>query len=249
MSKTFIQIQENLLQFRLTNNEAKIIIALTRFGAMTILELSQNADLARTSIYHYIEKLSRRGIVSIVIDNYTKKYKVVDPDELKNILVNTSQKSIDKTTEDLKSIQNNNYQSNEITITKGIANIKKVYTSFLSCKDKSEYLVKGGNYHEWLNLDLDFFEKFEKQRGVFFEDIRLLLNPSQKLSQATKVNHQNNMKIKILPVLKPILTTMVLVDQKIIITEMKPPYNCIIIKNDFLYAMEKQEFEVLWDLL
>jgi sugar-specific transcriptional regulator TrmB len=249
MSKILTQIQDNLLEFGFSSNEVEIIVALTKYGAMTILEISKNTTLARTSVYNYIESLSRKGIITMVIDNYTKKYQVVDPDQIENLLMNKRKQSIQKTSQLLLQIQNTKDQSNEITITKGLENIKKIYSELLNSKDRSSYLVKGGNYYEWINMDLEFFGQFEIQRGVLFKNIRLLLNPSKKLDKTNKIEHAENMKIKILPIQNQIDTTMVLVDKKVIIWEMQPPYQCIIIKNDFLFAMEKQEFEILWGLL
>jgi sugar-specific transcriptional regulator TrmB len=249
MSKILTQIQENLLEFGFNSNEVEIIVALTKHGAMTILEISKNTTLARTSVYNYIESLSRKGIITMVIDNYTKKYQVVDPDQIENLLIGRRKQSIQKTSQLLKQIQNTKDQSNEITITKGLDNLKKVYEKILLSKNKSEYIVKGGDYQSWINLDKEFFGNFMIRRGVEFSSIRCLFNPTDLIPRSNLQPNSNNTIIKILPTKTIISTNMILVDNTIIVHELEPPYQCIIIKNDFLFAMEKQEFEILWELL
>jgi sugar-specific transcriptional regulator TrmB len=249
MSKILTQIQDNLLEFGFSSNEVEIIVALTKYGAMTILEISKNTTLARTSVYNYIESLSRKGIITMVIDNYTKKYLVIEPDQIENLLMNKRQQSIQKTSQLLRQIQNTKDQSNEITITKGLDNLKKVYEKILLSKNKSEYMVKGGDYQSWVNLDKEFFGNFMIRRGVEFSSIRCLFNPTQSILKSSLKPNSNNTIIKVLPTKTTIATNMILVDNTIIVHELEPPYQCIIIKNDFLFAMEKQEFEILWGLL
>jgi DNA-binding MarR family transcriptional regulator len=249
MSKILTQIQETLQQFGFSNNETKILVALTKYGAMTILEISNTTDLARTSIYNYIQKLSRRGLVAMVIDDYTKKYEVIQPEELEENLIKRNQVSIQKTISTLKSIQNTSNQSNEITVTKGLDNLKKIYENILKSKNKSQYMIKGGDYETWLNMDKEFFGGFEVRRGIMFSSIRCLFNPTTKISKSPLQPTSNNANIKILPVGQTLLTNAILVDGTKIIHELQEPYKCIVFRNDFLFAMEKQEFEILWSLL
>jgi sugar-specific transcriptional regulator TrmB len=200
-------------------------------------------------VYNYIESLSRKGIITMVIDNYTKKYLVIEPDQIENLLIGRRQQSIQKTSELLKQIQNTKDQSNEITITKGLDKLKKVYEKILLSKNKSQYMVKGGDYQSWVNLNKEFFGNFMIRRGVEFSSIRCLFNPTQSIPRSSLKPNSNNTIIKILPTKTTISTNMILVDSTIIVHELEPPYQCIIIKNDFLFAMEKQEFEILWGLL
>jgi sugar-specific transcriptional regulator TrmB len=245
MSSFLTDIEQILIEFGFRKNEIDIFVSLTRYGSMTVLEISRNCDVPRTSIYNYLQSLLRKNLVIITIDNYIKKYQAIEPESLENILIKSKHSSIQKAVQSLKTIQNSKNQSNEIEIYKGLDSLKIVYTSILKSKDKSKYRVKGGDDKKWRNLDREFFGNFEIQRGVLFKDIKCLLNRTNR----DMTIKPNNMNTKILPVEQNLTSNMILVDNTMIIHELEPPYKCIVIRNEILYKIEDQEFELIWSLL
>jgi predicted transcriptional regulator len=249
MYKLLTQIQNTFSHFGLSASETKIIFALTKYGPLTVLGISQSSELTRSSVYNYIQRLVNRGIISLTIDDFVKKYKVISPEELENLLIISNQKDVQKTITSLKTIENSYSETSEIIITKGIESLKKTYQNILTSRDKTDYMVKGGDYESWLKMDKVFFGGFEVRRGATFEKIRCLFNPTSKIKQSNLTPNSNNTIIKVLPLKTKISTNTILVNGTKITHQLHPPYKCIIIKNTFLFEAEKQDFELMWSLI
>jgi predicted transcriptional regulator len=249
MSKVMTDIQRSLSELGLSRTEIAIFVVLTQYGPLTVLKISGHADIPRTNIYNHLKSLITKGLVSLIIDNYTKKYQAVEPDQIEEMFLKSRESMIRKTVLALKSIQHTQAESNEISVYRGIDSLKKVYTGLLNSSDKSSYLVKGGNWQKWIEMDREFFGRFEIQRGIAFDSIRCLLNPSPKTRGFVPTVNSNNMRVKVLPVQHGITTNMILVDGVLVVHRIEAPFECIVIKNHFLYTQELQEFELIWGLL
>jgi sugar-specific transcriptional regulator TrmB len=250
MSKQSAQIAQTLSEFGINDNESQVLIALIQKGPQTILEISRSSNLPRSSLYYILPRLQNKKLVFLNLTDQSKKYQAVEPEELESLLIKSKQSSLQLAISQLKNVQNQTKETNQIKIYTGIDKLKVVYESLLLAEDKSEYLVKSGDYESWYNMDNVFFRNFEIRRGVIFDKVRVLLSPSQNVKADTidKIKLVN-MYAKKLPVNMPILTNMILVDGKMIVHELKPPFRCLVIENDFLYELEKQEFELIWNLL
>lgn len=80
------RIKDYLTTLGLSGDEAKIYLALIKYGNLTILEIARKTDLPRTTIYRKLENLKKRGVVDELIEENTTLIKAADPDKL-NLLV------------------------------------------------------------------------------------------------------------------------------------------------------------------
>jgi sugar-specific transcriptional regulator TrmB len=73
---------EELEKIGLTNGEARIYYALSQLGASSVGPISDLSRVHRSIIYQVLEKLIKKGLVTFVIENDTKKYQASPPNAL-----------------------------------------------------------------------------------------------------------------------------------------------------------------------
>ena len=123
-----------LLEFGLTEYEAKTLTTLFNFVEADAPHISRNAEIPKTRIYDVLEKLKERGLV-LEVYGRPKRYKVIDPNEIFKYLMEDKQKHLsvlDKQVKDILSKDNWTAQVN--TVQEKILQVKsmKDYNKILS---------------------------------------------------------------------------------------------------------------------
>lgn len=123
-----------LLDFGLTEYEAKTLTTLFNFVEADAPHISRNAEIPKTRIYDVLEKLKERGLV-LEVYGRPKRYKVIDPNEIFKYLMEDKQKHLsvlDKQVKDILSKDNWTAQVN--TVQEKILQVKsmKDYNKILS---------------------------------------------------------------------------------------------------------------------
>ncbi|MDO8553909.1 MAG: helix-turn-helix domain-containing protein [Candidatus Micrarchaeota archaeon] len=77
---------EILNELGLTPNEAKIYLALIRYGSMGLKDLTKTTGLYRANTYEALDKLSKKSLVSTSFSGKRKTYNAVSPERLKWLL-------------------------------------------------------------------------------------------------------------------------------------------------------------------
>jgi len=105
-----------LLEFGLTEYEAKTLTTLFNFVEADAPHISRNAEIPKTRIYDVLEKLQSRGLV-LEVYGRPKRYKVIDPNDIFKQLMDEKQKQLgilDKQVKDILSKENWMAQVNSI---------------------------------------------------------------------------------------------------------------------------------------
>jgi sugar-specific transcriptional regulator TrmB len=76
------RILNHLKGLGLTEYEGKAYLTLLKESPSTAYELGRNSGIPTSKIYHVLEKLSGKGIVSVVDDGKIKRYIPMNPDDL-----------------------------------------------------------------------------------------------------------------------------------------------------------------------
>lgn len=74
--------KEVLKELGLSDGEIKVYLALLKLGPSAVNKITKITEQHRTTVYDFLEHLSKKGLVSYVIKNKTKYYKIADPDKL-----------------------------------------------------------------------------------------------------------------------------------------------------------------------
>lgn len=107
-----IMIEEELIDFGLTSNEAKIYLVLLENGALNPYQIAEKTGLHRGYIYDALERMQKKGVVSAVHKLKKKHYQAAQPKALAAMLQEKAshfQKVVpqlnilqEKTTEDMR---------------------------------------------------------------------------------------------------------------------------------------------------
>ncbi len=78
--------KEVLKELGLSEGEAKVYFALLKLGPSSVSKITKITEQHRTTIYDFLEHLLKKGLVSYVIKDGTKYYKIADPNKLVEML-------------------------------------------------------------------------------------------------------------------------------------------------------------------
>lgn len=80
----------------LKEKELLILKTLIKYGPQKVNTLSNLLNIPRSSLYDYLEKMRKRGVVSCVVKNKTKTYRVCTQTDMQNKLETEIMDSLDK---------------------------------------------------------------------------------------------------------------------------------------------------------
>jgi len=169
----------------LTDGEIRAYLALIELGPSTTGPITDKSNVSSSKIYHILEKLIQKGLVSFVVKEKTRYYQSAEPSRLLDYIEQKKQqldqdkKEISKILPKLKLMQNMAPKT-EIAMFSGF---KGLQTAFEHHEDKlkkgDEYLCFGGYptqkdiYHiYWKRHHLDRIKKGIKARMLFDKDVK-----------------------------------------------------------------------------
>ena len=239
------KLLHTLLNLGLSENESLTYLGALSIGSANITHIAKAAGINRTTAYNVIESLKQRGLINIEIKGFKQYYVAEHPSKLKTILENKNR----ELKENLSSFMGlYNLKGNDSTIKyyEGEEAIKSVYEDILtSLKRNDEYLAISDT-DKFQNIDNDYFDSFLKKRTKLHVHTRLLLQDSKLARERKKFEKNVHENIKILPPDTDLVTNMIILPNKIIIHQLTPPINAIVITNPSVIQMGKQMFEIMW---
>jgi len=89
----------------LSEYEAKTYLSLLRESPSTAYEIGKHSGVPTSKIYEILQKLSEKGMISIVDDRKIKKYVPIDPDDFLNRHKLMTERTVESLRKDLVNIQ------------------------------------------------------------------------------------------------------------------------------------------------
>ncbi len=86
---------EMMYRLGLTLNESKVYIYLNKNGSKKANDISQNQKIPRTQIYHLLNELQKKGMVT-VISGIPAKFKGIEFEKVLDIFINNELKKIEE---------------------------------------------------------------------------------------------------------------------------------------------------------
>ena len=71
-----------LQKIGLTAGESKVYMALLKIGSSTTGPIVDEAKVSRSKVYHIIERLMSKGLVTSIVKTKTKYFQAADPHKL-----------------------------------------------------------------------------------------------------------------------------------------------------------------------
>lgn len=188
-----LDLKQKLTLLGLTDNQAEIYLLLLKQGLTSLLELSRQTSINRTTIYRIVEDLKKLNLAEEVLDDRGIKVKAVPPENLQLLLTKkeaelTNLKSnLNDLITNLSAITDQPVPSTQVVYCRGQSGLKQLLWNVLKARGESV----GYGYGDWnQSVGKDFAEKLRAERikrKIFDREI-------QNTDQAGPMSNWTNLK-------------------------------------------------------
>lgn len=241
------KITQNLENLGISGKEIDAYLALLKLKSATVIQLAKTTGLKRTTVYHCLEDLINKGLVSKVVKNDKKTYVAEDPKEGLNNILREKKDAIDLVVPSLKEMFGAGSLQPEIKIYRNVSGLKKIFEDLLKCEEKvSRYYLSGTILEELMGVE--FVESFVRKRikaGITSLSLRAFEKYHPEWEKEG-THAQQHRKVKFLPeqyLVKPYMT---IYDNKVVVISEQEKMGFIIESTEFAEA-QKTIFDMLWN--
>ncbi len=162
-------ITEKLIEFGLSEKEAKIYLSLLELDSATVFETAKHSDVNRSSAYVVLENLKEKGLVGISDDLKVRKYLPASPETLLHSARNKAKKqeeiksNIEAILPELKALHKSNKRRPKVRVFEGETGVKEVYADLFTTPFKE--IRTYSNPFNIFTRTPDFAQWFDAERG------------------------------------------------------------------------------------
>jgi len=225
----------------LTRNEAKVYLELLRAGSSLARDIARLMNMHRTSVYSCLQRLQKKGLVSVTSLEKKTYFEAVDPNKLLSLLKEREER-LKSVLPELRKLKDTNfYTKHEVQYFKGKQGLKSVF---------DDVLQFGGNYLGWgpereiESLLKFYFIHYVRERQskkihaklIYFED-----------SRGKEYTKNPLVQVRYLPqsFYEPTAHRVYGDNVAIILLEDEPL--CIVIRNKAIAQSYRNHFKILWE--
>lgn len=241
-------IKDTLIDFGLSEYEAMVYLASLALGPSTVNKIAKRSGVKRTTVYPVVEGLKHKGIMNIEMKGLKKSYVAEKPERLK-VIIEQKKEKLESMLPELTAIQNLKENESFIKYYEGAKGIKTVYDSIHDgLKPGDEYLVIS-NAEKLLAMDPPYFTSLIEKRVKLNLKTRLLVQDNEVGRYYKKIEKNVRQETKILDKDINIEANLVILPNKLVITQVVNPMICIVIENKSIVEMQRQQFNIIWNSL
>ena len=240
---------EKLMELGFNKNEAKVYLTLLSKGSAIASELVKITGVHRNIIYDNLDKLIQKGLVSYINEG-SKKIFVAEKSNTLLEYIETKQKEIDEEREkatklipEINSLLESSKSNQDATLFRGRNGIKKIILDTLNSK---EYWVMGVSNASVELLGDIFWKNFNVKRKAMKIKENLLFNRDFK--NTVNIQERGLSKSRRLPNELNQITEIFLYNNKAAIIVYSEDPISVVIENENVFQVFKQQFEFLWKL-
>jgi sugar-specific transcriptional regulator TrmB len=178
----------------LTENEAKVYLALLEFGRSTIGVIAEKGRLHRTNVFGTIKGLEQKGLVKQVEADGSKFYEATDPDHLLS-LIKTKKDRLQRIIPELNLARDLAPKKSEVHVFEGLEAFKSMLNHFLDVGQ--ERLVIGGPGSAYPMLS-DFLDLYHKKRSMLKIKMKQIYN-ADSIARAKTLAKMPYTEVRCLP--------------------------------------------------
>jgi len=232
-------MKEQLREAGLTENEAKMYLALLELGPSNAGLISRKAGMHRRVVYDTAYMLIKKGLVGYILRNNVRLFQAVNPERLKEI-IDERGKRIEEILPNMLALYGKTKEKEETNFYKGKNGLKTVFEDQLS--ENSEILILGANHLAYDMLQF-YFHWFDKKRLEKKLKARIIFT---KKEGVPKIPYT---EIRFLPekYSSPLAVNIYGEKVALILWSKTNPF-AVVIKNKEMSDGYKKYFELLWKL-
>lgn len=245
---------EELLEAGLSEKEAKVYEALLTIGMSTAKGIIEKTGLHRQTVYHHLDKLINKGLVSYVIKANVKHFKAEDPKQILNFF-EEQKEAIEKKEDEFKEIipklenlRERSSPAKDVSLYRGKKGLKTLFDYQLDQEDTIYTIGTVDNdteafRHHRRNTFPEFNEEREK-KGIPFK----MVVTETRRGRANQLNPLENTEVRILPdKFKSNVTTFIYGETTVITMWGDEPF-AVLIKSPAIAKAQMKHFNLLWEM-
>jgi sugar-specific transcriptional regulator TrmB len=241
------KLLENLKEFGLEENEAKVYLASLSLGPTTILKLSKHGEVKRTTVYEIVDSLEKKGLMKKEIHGFKTLYSPEHPERLKNSLESKRVLFLHVLPE-LEGKYHLKGTESSIKYYEGLTAIENVYDDLLKDLKPHDFYYAISNIAEWQGLDEEFFMRNHVEKRAKMHINTKLIFTDSPLAQNRKTTERNfNEEIKTISKDTNIHLDFVITPHKLVMFQLHSPLIALVIENQTMINAQKEIFELLWN--
>ncbi len=182
-----METAKSLKTIGLTDSEIKVYLALLKLGISAKGEILREARIAPSKIYHVLDKLMDKGLVSLIIKNNVKRFSAAPVSRIKDYLdkkkeeLEEEEKAISKILPNLESLQRKHLEKTTAEIFFGWKGMETVYSSIIDGAKKGQTAyVLGASKGADPEKSKRFFAKYGAKAHQGGIKINVLFNESSR---------------------------------------------------------------------
>ena len=157
--------QNALMTAGLTLNEAKVYLALLELGSSTANDITRRAGVHRVNCYDVLERLLKKGLLSLIVRGQKRIYEAADPSQLHHLLKEKEELLL----EALPSLKAEFGKSKQHNVTHHFSGVDGVLQAYFMALDqkKTMYALGGsGINRKYLKHRHEMWNKERKKRRL-----------------------------------------------------------------------------------
>lgn len=240
---------DKLIQFGLTNKQAKIYLSLLELGTSFVIDVSQKANINRSTTYVILEELVRKGLVSTSDEKSKRQYKTEPPERLIQLLeeqAKTATKTVNLARQflpELKSIYSGIGVKPRVSFYEGVEGLMSVYEDTLTSPEPIRAYASIENMHTALP---DYFPSYYQRRAVRGISIRSIHPDTEEARERVQHNKTEARDSALVPHQEYDFSPEInIYDNKIAFMSLREKFGLIIESQELADAMKKI-FELSW---
>lgn len=242
---------ELLKKLGLTDAETKVYLALVKIGSTTIGPIVDESKVSRSKIYHILDKLHKKGLITSIIKGQTNYYNASDPKKILDY-INYRKKELkeledgaSKLIPELESIQAFSGFRDEAEVYKGLEGIKTARDISLRVLKKGDVIRVFGSDKIAQDAMPAYWTEYHRQRIKLGIKGKYLMKESARKYLDKIKRTPGQIQIRYLPVTRPVYID--IFADYVITTVMVPGYYvAFVIRNRYIADYYVEWFDELW---
>ena len=235
--------EEQLAELGLTDNEVRIYLALLKGGSMNPSEISQKLGLHRGYVYDALDRMQEKGVVSSLLQDNKKQFKVVPPENIIELL-KLKLENFKEIVPKLNEISGSQREDTKVALHKG----KRVYRILIN--DIISNLKKGD---EVLLIGVDEQVLLQQVEPIYLEQYfatikRKNIREKVIMKKGKKKYSISNVSHKFLDEKYIGNTEQIIYGNKVAIFILGNPYYLVIMENEDIADTYRKQFSLMWKI-
>ncbi len=238
-------LQKMLTKAGLSAHESAVYLAMLELGPSTVLKISRQSGVKRTTIYAVIEALRAKGLVGVEERGFKKVFVAENPSRLERILdeQKSALKSFFPELEALYTLKGND---SVVKYYSGVKAMRSVYEEMLAeLRDGEDYFVFG-DPERWDMFDREYFKTFIERRIKINLNAKVALVASARAREYKKTEQNFNEEVRLLPEGTTLDVNMTITPRQIVVHPLTHPITTIVVETTALVRTQQALFKIVW---